>query len=217
MNALLRYALVKSWRDHLLYGLLVSPTVITCAPLLGIAMFDAVRGHGAFPLRGSATSPAAAAALLGICNVVISAIVAAVGAFTIFRSEVANRSVGLFLLARHPRAVSMASTVYGFFAGVSSYVVARSVIALLTRSQPPDTRPELLIAVIAAVAGSALGSALVAISPEMIVLVPAYAGSVIVAAFLLRSPNLVWIGGVLATAALLVTFTPILLRRRCAA
>lgn len=212
MKALLRYAIVKSSRDHLLFGLLLTPLIITCIPPLAVRLLAAVRG---IPMPGS-DSGAGTAAFLGGCAVVISTIVAAVGAFSIFRSEVASRTVGLFFLARHPRAVSMASTVYGFLAGVCSYLLTRAAIFLITESQPPHARPELLIAVIAALAGGALGSALVAISAEMIVLVPAYAGAIIVAVNLLESPELLWIGSVLAIAVALMTFAPILLRRRCA-
>lgn len=216
MKALLRYAIVKSSREHLLFGLLLTPLVMTSVPLLGVNLLFALRGQASFPLHGPQDSPAGTAAFLGVCAVVISAIVAAVGAFLIFRTEVANRTVGLFFLARYPRAVSLASTVYGLLAGVTSYLLARIGIAFLTRSQPPSDRPELLIAVIAAIAGSALGSALVAVSPERIVLVPAYAGAIFVADVLLQSTDMRLFIIVPAIAVLLAAFAPILLRRRCA-
>jgi hypothetical protein len=216
MKALLRYAFVKSSREHLLFGLLLAPMVMTTVPMLGIGLLLAVRGQGLFPLHFPEYSPESTAGFLGICAVVLSAIVAAVGAFSIFRSEVANRTVGLFFLAKYPRAVSLASTVYGLLAGVASYVLASAGIRVLTDSPPPGDRSELLIAVIAAMAGSALGSALVAISPEMIVLVPAYAGAILVAIVLLDSTDMRSFIIIPAIAVVLTAFAPILLRRRCA-
>lgn len=216
MNALLRYAIVKSSREHLLFGLLLTPAVMIAAPMLGIGVLHALRGEPVYPFRGGNESPESTAAVLGAGAVLLSAIVSAVGAFSIFRSEVANRTAGLFFLARNPRAVSAASTIYGLLASVVSYLAARSVIVLLTGSQPPAERPELLIAVIAAMAGSALGSALVAISPETGVLVPGYVGAIFVAGRLLESPGRAAFALVLATAFVVMALTPILLRRRCA-
>ncbi|HUP61046.1 MAG TPA: hypothetical protein VNA69_11565 [Thermoanaerobaculia bacterium] len=215
MNALLRYAVVKSLRDHLLAGLLLAPLVLTVSPMLGVAAIGAVRGDSFYPFHIPAATPAATGSIFATVTAIVSAFVAGVGAFWIFRSEIASRAVNFFFLARHPRAVSGASTVYGFAAGMLAYGAARVSVAALTASPQPAAK-ELLTVTATILIGSSLGSLLVAISAEPAILVPVYAGVMISSISLLESADLQRIAVAVAFALALIQAAPIVLRRRCA-
>ena len=215
MSALLRYAVVKSLREHLLAGLLLAPLVLACAPLLGVALFGMLRGQPVYPMHVPDESAEGTAAMFGVVIVIVSALVAAIGAFWIFRREIASRAVGFFFLARPPRVVSVVSAMYGFAAGAAAFLLARTALIVLTATPPENLAGEIGLAAISIAFGSALGSLLVAISTETAILVIAYV-LVIAAVELLRPGNLLrTVAALLLAAAMLQTAT-IVLRRRCA-
>lgn len=215
MSALLRYAIVKSYRDHFLAQLVLAPLVIAVSPMLGVAVIGAIRGDSFFPLHVPSATPEFTNSIFSILTGFTSAFVGGVGAFWIFRSEIASRAVNFFFLARHPRAVSGASTLYGFVAGLLAFFVARSSIAVLTASPQPGSK-ELLTVTASILIGSALGSLLVAISAEPAILVPVYAGVLISSIALLKSADVLRIGAAVVFALVLTQAAPIVLRRRCA-
>lgn len=215
MSALLRYAVVKSLREHLLAGLVLAPLVLTCAPLFGVALFGMLRGQPVYPMHIPDESPGETAATFGVVIVIVSALSAAIGAFWIFRREIASRAVGFFFLARPPRIVSMASAMYGFAAGAVAFLLAQTAMVVLTATPPENLAREVGLAMISIAFGSALGALLVAISTETAILVVAYV-LVIAAVELLRPGNLLrTVAALLLAAAMLQTAT-IVLRWRCA-
>jgi hypothetical protein len=215
VSALLRYAMVKSLREHLLAGLVLAPLVLTCAPLLGMAFFGMLRGQPTYPMHVPDESAEGTASMFTVIIAIVSALIAAFGAFWIFRGEIASRAVNFFFLARPPRVVSVVSAIYGFFAGVAAFLLARTAIIVLTATPPEDVAREIAVAAISIALGSALGSLLVAISSEAAILVVAYVIIVATVELLLPGNPIRAAAAVLLAAAMLQTAT-IVLRRRCA-
>jgi hypothetical protein len=203
-------------REHLLPGLLLAPFVMTCAPLTGVAALAILQGQSPYPFSLPAATPESTASMFGAVTVIASALVAAIGAFWVFRSEIATRAVNFFFLARHPRVVSVVSSIYGGFIGMGAYAIARTAIILLTGSPQPRAAKELAIAALSVAIGSTLGSLLVAISSEAAILVVVYAVVVGSSAALLQSADRIRVAIALVLAAGMLQAATGVLRRRCA-
>jgi hypothetical protein len=216
MSALLRYALMKSKREHLLASLLLAPLVLAVSPMLGVAANNMFRGGPVYPFHLPQMTPESTLEIFGTVVLVVSALVAGAGAFWIFRSEIASRAVHFFFLAQHPRAVSAASAIYGFVTGVLAYGIALTALRLLTGAPQQHFARDLVVAVVSIWIGSALGSLFVAISSEAAILVLLYAGVVAASTTLLRTANVIRVVIAILAAAALLQAASIVLRRRCA-
>ena len=216
MSALLRYAIMKSMRDHLLAGLLLAPLVLASAPMLGMAVGSMFRGEPVYPFHVPESSPQGTFDTFGVVAMIVSALVAGIGAFWIFRSEIASRAVHFFFLAHPPRAVSATSAIYGFVVGLLAYSISRTAITLMTAAPQPHAARDFAVAAVAIWIGSALGSLLVAISSEAAILVIAYAVVIVATVQLLQSVTVVRMGIAILFAAVLLQAAAIVLRRRCA-
>jgi hypothetical protein len=215
MSALLRYALMKSTREHLLAGLLLAPLVLAIAPMLGLAAINLFRGWPVYPFHLPDATPEKTFEIFGVVVLIVSALAAGVGAFWIFRSEIASRAVHFFFLAQHPRAVPAASATYGFIAGVIAYSIACTAITLLTGAASLNAARDLAIAVASIWIASALGSLFVAISSEAAILVVLYAGVLAASTALLQHANVLRVVIAVLVAAALLPAAAIVLRRRC--
>ena len=218
MIALFRYAYFKSVRDHLLAALLLTPPMMVFAPLFGLGLLAAITRHGGFPfVLGPQNAPGTTATLLSSAAVTIATLVAGVGAFMIFRTEVATRAIGLFLLAGRTRAVAATAAIYGAAAGIVSYLLALMVIGALTLERPLSLGHHLAVAVVASCAAAAAGVLMVSLSAEVTMLVPLYAVGAAVAVGLLQVRTLLPYVIALAAAVVVAAITPLVMRRACAA
>ena len=124
MIAILRYAFLKNKRDGSLAAFLLGPIIMLSAPLLGVAAF--LKGGPVYPLsldpQWSAARTAANMAPAAMCAV---AFFAALAGFWGFRSEIANRSIGSFVLAARPATIQTASALFGAAAGFAGYLGER--------------------------------------------------------------------------------------------
>jgi hypothetical protein len=218
MMALLRYAFLKSAREKFLVALLISPAVMLLAPLLGVAALALLQGHGTWPLSiDPRWPPFATSRLMASVGVMLSAISAGAGGFWIFRRERANHSLGSFALAIQTRAIALAATIYGSFAGIVSFLLVVACATALTSCVPPNVWITFAMSIASSLFASALGTALVALSSEASMLMPLYAGSVLVSLLLLNAKNhLFFVAMAAAGAVLLTAGASILMRRRCA-
>jgi hypothetical protein len=217
MTALLRYAILKSMRENLLIAVLISPAVLLASPLLVTAGLDLVEGRATYPFAIVTISPAASSELLIAIAVAVSSLAAGAGSFWIFRPEAANRSIGFFLLAARPRAIALTATIYGACAGIASYLLALACVVVLTSHLHSHGWMFFSFVVVNSLFASALGTALVGISPEVTMLVPGYAGSMAVSFLLLNTKGpMVILVLTVAGALLLITAASMLVRRRCA-
>jgi hypothetical protein len=216
MSALLRYAFMKSTRDHLLPGLLLAPLVLVCAPLFGMAFVALSRGEPVYPLHLPDGSPQQTSEIFGVVAVVVSALVAGIGSFWVFRSEIASRTVHFFFLAHPPRTVSAASAIYGFIAGVLACGISRTAIMVLTATPQEHAARDFAVAAVSAWIASALGALLVAISSEAAILVIVYAVVLAATTQLQRSATLFPLAIAILFGAALLQGAAVVLRWRCA-
>lgn len=216
MRALLRYAILKTSREQLLPGLLLAPAVIFLAPLLLIAVHNAVRGQTVYPMTVDARLGArGSAAMMMEVVLFVSALMSGIAAFRMFQSEVKSKAVGAFYLATPPRTVALGTMIYGAMVGTGAYVIGLGVISVLTASWPPDVGRGLTIAVIAATFTSALGSLTLAISDDVTMLVPVCAGGVAVAVALKTFHGATALGAAIVGILVVVAIAEIVWRRRC--
>lgn len=216
MIPLLRYAFLRSSRESLLYSLLFGPGVMLISPLLVIAVFLFFRGQATYPMSlDDNLTPEETARLAGEIGRILCVLSASFASFLIFRQELANRSLGFFLLAIRSRSVVLAATVYGVLAGFSGLLVLVVGVAALTAHWPPVTPALFASLIVSTVAAAALGAAVAAISPEQSMAVAAAAGSLLFAMILekWRTPVLLLL--ILITGVLLIEGASAILRRRC--
>ena len=216
MTAILRYAILKTWREQLLQALLLAPAVIFLAPLLGLAGRSVLRGESVLPVAIDPKLGApGTAALFWEVSLPFAAIVAGIAAFRALRSEVASRSVGFFYLASAPRTVTVAVTIYGTIAGTVAYVLAVLVVSLMTGTADPQLGLHVLIALVSTAATSALATVLLAVSAEYSMLVPVCVAG-LAASFAVKSGYVKFIGVALLATVILMTIAQYVWGRRCA-
>lgn len=216
MSALLRYAILKSWRDGTLPALLLAPSVMIGAPTLIGVLVQIVRGEATYPIAiraGQLDGPA----VFGPALVVVAATIAGVAAFWSFRGEAASRTAGFFFLARRPADVSIAAAVFGTAAAICSYGIALLTVALFCAALPPGVGSQFAALLVASCVAAALGAAAVAVSSEVTMLVPVYIAAVAVAVIFVRSFEPLPLGLAAVVVAVLMILTPFLWRYRCAA
>ena len=214
MIALLRYAFVKSWREHLLSGLILAPFVLLFVPVIGIAVEDMISKTGNYP-RPPRLSAAAFSSGLTWGSMVLATISAATGGFWIFRREIATREIGVFILATRAWTIALAATAFGALVSISVFLVSIGAVRIITGQFPPHIVRTGLFAIFACIALSALGAALVSLSPDVNMMVPLYAITLGVAIYAVESKQ-VFLASLLAAAAFLVGTSAVLMRRRCA-
>lgn len=217
MTALLRYAFLKTAREQLLAGLLLAPTVIFLAPLTGIAIYMAAIGRPFFPfVLHPEFPPPETARIFGEVLLALGALVAAIVAFRVFRSEVAVRGLGCFILASPPPALAAATTLFGTLVGTVAYLIATALLAAVTLTPPQDFAKRLAIAIACAALSAALGALLVGFSIEYSILVVGYLGAVGISVLLLERSTVLALAATLAGAVVLTIVSDFVWRRRCA-
>lgn len=116
MTGLLRYAVLKNSRNGSLLTLLLAPTAMIAAPMLAIWLFDR---------SGRLRMPAEVASDVSIMS---GALMAALAAFMTFRTEIANHTIGTFVLATRSWSIPVASAVYGCLIGIGSALLANATL-----------------------------------------------------------------------------------------
>lgn len=214
MIALLRYAFLKSSRENLLSGLITGPLVALFVPVFGMAAGRVVAQMtgGMMPPRVSGAS--ISSGLTGAA-MVLAAISAATGGFWILRREVATREIGLFALATRFGTISLAATTYGALIASSVYLVSIGLVRIITGQFPPDIVAISIFTILTCIALSALGSALVALSPDANMMVPLYALTLGTLIFTDQAMKL-YSAPLVVAAVLLLGTSAVLMRRRCA-
>lgn len=217
MIALLRYAILKTWREQLAIGLLLAPVVMLALPLLAMALNNLRLGQPAYPLSfDPRLGPGGTAAMIGEVVLLICGMVGGVASFRVFAREIAAKGLGFFYLALPPRTVATAAAVYGVLIGMGSWLVAMSVVSVLTASFPAEAGRQFLIALISSAVCSTLGSVMVRISTDATMLVPVYVAGAALGMTLLESGTPIAFALSIAAVLLMMVIAQILWRRRCA-
>jgi hypothetical protein len=216
MITLLRYAFVKGFRDHSLLPVLLGPLVMMASPILGVGIFESMRGRGGFPFafyKGS-TAPQIAAITLIAAGVAILA--GGIAAFLSFRSEIMSHSIGFLVLARRPVEIVAAAAIAGTLVGVTSFAGCVAAIALLMGGISHGVLFVFAMTAVGSLVISSAGILLVSISFDTGMILPLAAVAIPVAIFVLDSHDAIrsaWAGAAALVLALAASFV---LERRCA-
>jgi len=210
---LLRYAILRNSREGLLYALLFAPSVMLITPLLLRSLF--LNGQAAYPMTLDRNLSSVATALLfGEIGSILCALAASAASFSVFREEMANRSLGVILLAAHPRSVVLASVVYGACGALAGFLLLEAgVLALVAHL--PSNPSRIAVVVVCAVTSSALGAAVASISPDPTMLMPASAGALLIAAVPGKLSTASALVLLLVLGSILIVTASTILRRRC--
>ena len=124
MTGLLRYALLKSARDGSLATMLAAPTVMIVAPTFVMSLLTR-DNRLVIPTN----------AVQGLA-VIMAALIASLAGFQLFRTEIADHSIGSLILATRPVTVPLTATVFGAAVGAAAALLTVLALGVLTGSWP---------------------------------------------------------------------------------
>lgn len=219
MIALLRYLVMKSMRDNTLAALISAPLVMVIAPLLVVWLFQTLSGGWSFPLViDSRVTPVESGAVMLEVITHLSILASGLSGFWVLRGEIANASIGSFLLASRGRSMAAAATIYAALGAFAAFLLSWGLTSLLT-AHVPGGIATLPIVLAACFLGAAAGVLMVTISAERSMLVLAGAAAILISVPMARSQSvreLVVIAGVAIAGLFLILISSHLLERRCA-
>jgi hypothetical protein len=161
-------------------------------------------------------SPQQNATLAGQITTGICVLFTVIIAFWTFRSEIATRSVGSFLLAARPLALSLALILFAAAIGLAGWIGGMAMIGVLTTAMPPHLALLALKVAAGTVAASALGTLVVTISPNPGMVLGAYLVCIISIVWIEKSTSLSQLIGAVAVAIVCAGLASFFLERRCA-
>lgn len=218
MRALFRYAFLKSSRDQSLLGLTIAPAVMLGAPILGIAVWQILRGVGRYPFTiDPRTTAESTATAMVMPTAVGSIIMAAIAGFWLFRLEIGHQSIATMVMAARARAITLVAALYAAIVGISGFILAFAVVVIATAHVPETTPRALLLAVCATLAAGAAGILIATISSETAMALPAVAASVAIAVIGFKWTTPAVVAGCVITSSLFILVAAALMERRCAA
>lgn len=210
MIALMHYAFLKGMRDRSLPIFFLMGPVQLAAMLIG---FSLIRRHLHYPLL----TPDFDRGDVAIFTIVLPSIVATLSAFWTFRSEVATRAIGSFVVASRPITVVVALIVFAAATAIGGLMAMLGTFVVLLAALPPNLATFAALGVISAFVGGSLGALYVTISPQPAMLVWAFIAGFPLAPWILDPafrPRLLTIDGIVLIVCIGVS--TFLLRRRCA-
>ena len=210
MSAILHYAWLKGTRDKSLLVFALIPAAQVAAMLIG---YSILTRQGDYPIRMSGLDGTDIATM----SIMIPWFMAVLFTFWIFRVELATNAIASFVVASRPLFVVLALIVLGTLVAVLGRFGGLAMITLLTGEFPRELASHWWLGAMTGLAGAALGTLYVMISPQ-----PAMLGWALLAA--VPAAPLVFIPkhwDRLPAVTLFVTLvciaaSTLLLRRRCA-
>ena len=214
MTALLRYAYLKSLRDHSLIAFIGTPALVPVAALLGVTL---AKGQFRYPMYLEAGfSPFQNAVLAAQISTGMSVLFTVLAAFWTLRTEIATRSIGSFLFAVTPLKMALTLVLFAAAIGVAAFLGSIVTIGLLTAALPPALPMMALIVLAGCLAASALGTLMVTISPQPAMIIGSYLGCMVLIPWIAKSKSWLHLMVALAVAIVCTALSSFLLERRCA-
>lgn len=214
MTALLRYLLLKSWRDSSLITFLIVPMLVPVAALAGVTLAN---GHLQYPFYMNVQyTPVQNATLVAAIAMATASLFASISAFWALRPEIANRSVGAFFFAARPLTVALTLILFGAALAWTAWIGALAIIGALTSALPANLLLATLRVAAGCLAASAAGALVVTISPQPAMIVASYFGCVVLIPMLAKSKGSVQLLVALVVAMVCTALSAFLLERRCA-
>jgi hypothetical protein len=215
MIALLRYALLKGVREKYLVLILFGQSVMIGASLLGAGTISILKGHGANEFTLYHVSAAQQATEIAWFAAAAASLTAGVAAFTLFRAEIENHSIGFFVLATRPIVIAATTALCGAVIGVGSFAVTILVTALLTASVTAQLGMIGALAIVLCLFGGALAMFLGAFSADFGMLIPFGIVSEAASVVLLNARSATMAAAALVISLILIAASSPLLERRC--
>ncbi|HZP92322.1 MAG TPA: hypothetical protein VFB20_05510 [Burkholderiales bacterium] len=160
MTAVLRYALLKSWRDRSLVAFMVWPVLSAVGPWTAMTLQRHVGAR-------MGPSPDEVVQISGMIGAMTGISLASMFAFWTFRGEVATRAIGAFLFATRPLTVIASLIVFGTLGGLASTLIAEGTLGVLIGGIPPIHLGSVVLrVVVSSFTGAALGALAVTISSQ---------------------------------------------------
>jgi hypothetical protein len=214
MMALLRFAFLKSMRDHSLPAFV---SIVVLVPFAALAGATLGKGHWHYPFYLNAQyTPLQNANLAGAIVLVIAVFFSAIPAFWTFRPEIETRSIGSLLLAARPLTVALALILFAASIGLMGWIGAMAVIGALTGALPSHLALMTLKLATGVLAASSIGALVVTVSPQPFMIVCSYLACLFLVPFVASSKGWLQILAALVAAILCTALTTFLLERRCA-
>jgi hypothetical protein len=214
--ALLRYALLKGFREKYLVPILCGQSVMIGASLLGTRTIAILKGHGGRAIALYPGSAAQQATEIAYVAAALAALTAGVAAFTLFREEIENHSIGFFVLATRPMTIAATATLCGALIGAGSFAAAIAVTALLTFNISVQVGTIGALTIVLCLFGAALAVFLGAFSADFGMLIPFGIVTVVASVFLLNTRTATMSAAALVLSLILMAASAPLLERRCA-
>lgn len=127
MTGLLRYAFLKNARDGTLLTLLLAPMVMLVVPTVIILLND----------RSSKLRiPPEASNML---TIMMGVLMAGLAGFLLYRTEIANHSIGSLMLATRPSTLALSSAIYGCAVGLGAAIT--TVAGMFATGAPLPAKP----------------------------------------------------------------------------
>ncbi len=210
MIALLHYAFLKGMRDRSLPIFVLMMPVQVAAMIIG---YSVINRHLQYPLVGFDWDEGDVA----VIAILLPSVVATLSAFWTFRSEVATRAIGSFVIASRPITVVLALIVFAAATATGGSIATTATIAVLTAGLPANLASLAALGILHSFVGASLGALYVTISPQPAMLVWAFIAGFPLAPWILdpaSQSRLSMIAAVLSVVCIGVS--AFLLRRRCA-
>ena len=214
MTAILRYLILKSRRDHSLMVFLFGPMFFPIGAVLGVTV---AKGHLRYPFfLNDQYTPSQNAALVMLIASMLAVLFANIAAFWTLRAEVATHAVNAFVFGTTPSTITLTLVLFSAVVALLGLIGATGMIWALTAALPPELGLLALKMPLALVAGSAIGTFVVMLSPQPAMMVVSYVGCVILAPFVEHAQVSTQLVVALGIAVVCTSLAILLLRRRCA-
>jgi len=162
---LLRYAFLRGLRDGSLITLLAAPTVMVSMPAVAVWLSG----------RTVPMPPAEAAGGLIVFN---AALMGSLASFMAFRSEIATRAIGAFVLASRSWLIPFACTIYGWIVGTTAATLCAGAMFATGWGAPADLRSVTVNVLVIGLAAASAGTLGVMISSSFSTMAWVFAGLV---------------------------------------
>ena len=206
MTGLLRYAFLKNLRDGTLATLLLAPVVMLVVPTLVIMIVDRSTRF---------RIPAEASNML---TIMMGVLMAGLAGFLLYRTEIANHSIGSLMLATRPWMLALSSAIYGSAVGLGAAMATVGGMAATGAVLPPEPLEWLARALALTVMAASVATTAVTLTRSMAAIGWMYAGMVFFIGSFAEAEMDVLLLVVLCLilSAISVAVSTVLLERRCA-
>ena len=217
MKPLLAYAFLKSVRERFLWPLLFAAAVFLIAPIVAVSVEAAATRNPWYPFLFPTMSAAETSVILTRALACLSAVTAAAGAFWVYRTDIADRSLSFLLMAMpHPLIVCGSAVIFGWCLAMTSFAIGTPIVIGALGGVPHAFASTVLTAALLSVLNASTGCLFAVLSPAPGNVVNLIGVSLAAAALLSILPAVVMISCVTVASVLALALASAKVEARCA-